>query len=228
MNCRSAQQLISPLLDQQLTGEEMLAMRRHLGECAACAEEYRQVHEVRGLLRGLSAVAPDAPLETRIAGRVAARAGLSWAGASRRAWGYSAAERAARPQRGRRLAGGLALACVALLMLAAPFAPSTGDAARTDEAGRAGMMEADLSQWAGPQPSPAFSRMDGGLEAGRPLFDPARDAQAAWSVPQNQGGTRAQRQGEVTLSGWSAAPLDDEAVGGYAAGDAALADAGGH
>lgn len=234
MNCQSAQQLISPYLDQQLTGAEMLAMQRHLAGCADCAAEYRQVCEVRSLLRSLSAIAPDAPLEARIAERVAQG---SWA-----AWGPlvrlpldggrvpldmgRVPDAALRPQRGRRLAGALALSGMALLLLAVPFAPSTGDAAQAGASSSAGVMEADLVQ--GTASALPVSHWGDAADAARWPLGASGSFRLGGSVPQDAGRAAASRGASVTFSGWSAAPLDDEAVGGYAAGDAAASDTGGH
>jgi len=227
VNCRSAQQLISPYLDQQLTGAQMLAMRQHLNHCPACAEEHRQVCEVRRLLRSLSAVAPDMPLELRITQRVSQRSVSGWKFAHSAALLGDMPEGVWRPQRGRRLAGALALSCLALLMLAVPFAPPTGDAARTSGQAEAGVMEAGLVRDTMPMPFPASSRIFWSPGHGRPLFGAPSDLPSAWSGPREDGGTISQAGASVTLSGWSAEPLDDEAVGGYAAGDAALADTAG-
>lgn len=194
----------------------MLAMQRHLASCASCAAEAGQVREVRRLLRSLSTVAPGGPLEARISQRVAgSKCGVRFG---------TAADALARPQRGRRLAGALALSSAALLMLAAPFAPSTGDAVRAGTAPPAGVMEAGLPQGSLPNASSAFSPWEG-AGTGR-LVPPAGMAgpPAAWGGP----GRTPSAGASVTLSGWSAAPLDDEAVEGYAAGDAAPTDADGH
>jgi len=224
VNCRSAQQLISPYLDQQLTGAEMLAMQQHLAECAACAAEHRQVCEVRRLLRSLSAISPDKPLETRITQRVAASSSAGWKFKTSVGALWNAPEALSYPQRGRRLAGALALSCVALLMLAAPFAPSTGDAAQAGAAMPGGVMEADVASNAAPTPFPMFPRLERAAGPGRPLLGGLSASPAAWSAPRMPGGALSQAGASVTLSGWSTEPLDDEAVGGYAAGDAALAD----
>ncbi len=227
MNCRSAQQLISPYLDQQLTGTEMLAMQQHLKKCPACAEEYQQVREVRRLLRSLSPIAPDRPLETQITQRLVAGAGAGWGfGAGTRALS-GLPEALSRPQRGQRLVEALALSCLALLMLAAPFAPATSDAARAGGAVPPGVMEADLAQGGVLPPPPAFVRLGGITGAGHSLLGAMGETPSAWNTPQRPGRAFSQGNASVTLSGWSAEPLGDEAVGGYAAGDTALTDAGG-
>jgi len=224
VNCRSAQQLISPYLDQQLTGAEMLAMQQHLGSCAACAKEYRQVREVRLLLRSLSMVAPGQPLETRITHQLAANTGPRWKFAAGAAPLWSVPETVSRPQRGRKLAGALALSCLALLMLAAPFAPSTGDAARAGAQREAGVMESYPAQGAVLPTPNVFAHLGGGAGANRSLVGALGEAPLTWSAPHESGGALSQGGASVTLSGWSTEPLDDAAVGGYAAGDAVLAE----
>lgn len=227
MNCRSAQQLISPYLDQQLTGTEMLAMQQHLTKCTACAEECRQVREVRRLLRSLSTVTPGLPLETRITQRLGASSGAGWGFGTGARTLWNVPEALSRPQRGQRLVGALALSCLALLMLAAPFAPSTGDAARAGGSVQAGVMEADLAQGTVLAAPPAFSRIGGMAGAEHSLLGAMGDTPPAWSTPQGPGKALSQGGASVTLSGWSAEPLGDEAVGGYAAGDAAPTDSSG-
>lgn len=224
MNCRSAQQLISPYLDQQLTGTEMLAMQQHLKKCTACAEEYRQVREVRRLLRSLSAVAPGQPLEARITQQIVTGPGSRWGFVPHARLFGPASELLLRPQqRGQRLAGALALSCLALLALAAPFAPSTSDAARAGRTAQVGVLDVSLAQGQAVLP-PAFARTGGGHLLLGQMGDPG----SVWGAPQRSGGTLSRGSAAaVTLSGWSAEPLDDEAVGGYAAGDAALTESSG-
>lgn len=43
MNCRQVENLMSAYVDGELTGEQMLAIRRHLGTCSDCAEEHQSV-----------------------------------------------------------------------------------------------------------------------------------------------------------------------------------------
>jgi anti-sigma factor (TIGR02949 family) len=67
INCRRAEAALSAYIDGELAGDEMLAMRRHLDECPACAASLAAEKQVRSLLSSL----PDAPcppgLEDRIA-----------------------------------------------------------------------------------------------------------------------------------------------------------------
>lgn len=220
MTCRQARELISPYLDQQLTGAQMLALQKHLSGCAACAAEHDEVHQVRVLLRSLTAIRPAQRMENQIARRVAdaeqdASAPFWEQAATHKIVGPAAWRPLTRPQRGRRLAGALALSCVGLLVLAAPFAPTTADVAST-----AGLVayavpseEAALGGFL-PQaaPSPRLTVPTASLHSFGPQGLDAQ-GEAAGAVP------RVSVPGaSATLCGWSTGPLGDDAVGGYAAG----------
>lgn len=126
MNCHRAHQLVSPYLDHQLTGAEMLEIQQHLGGCRSCAEEYEAARHIKSLLRSLRVQEPVGPLDARIAQRVTQQDGaFSWALPTRPA--------PPRPQAGRRLTAALALSCVALFAITPSFAPPARDSA----AGRA-------------------------------------------------------------------------------------------
>jgi anti-sigma factor RsiW len=43
MNCQTCQSQLSAYLDAELTGEQMINVRRHLQECPTCAEEAESV-----------------------------------------------------------------------------------------------------------------------------------------------------------------------------------------
>ena len=58
MNCRRVVSLMSAYVDAELTGTEMLAIRRHISGCAECAEEYESVRFVKHTVSRLSVVAP--------------------------------------------------------------------------------------------------------------------------------------------------------------------------
>lgn len=58
MNCRRVVNLISPYVDGELTGAEMLAIRRHLGECPECSEEYESLRMTKLAVARLRNVAP--------------------------------------------------------------------------------------------------------------------------------------------------------------------------
>ncbi|MBV9849329.1 MAG: zf-HC2 domain-containing protein [Armatimonadetes bacterium] len=138
MNCRQTHDLISAYLDQELTGQQMLELRAHLGICDACAREWREVREVRRLLRSLVPRSPGASAQQRLADRLD-REALPESGLAplmtlllRRLPSprpdNAAPEYGSRP-RGRRLASALVLSSVAVLAVANALAPPTGDAA---------------------------------------------------------------------------------------------------
>ena len=116
MNCRRARHLVTPYLDQQLTGQQMLEMQRHFEECSACADEMRSILRIKMLLRSLHSPAPNRILPRHISQRLHEPIFQPLASLP--------------PPRGRRLATALALSCLALFIVAAPFAPATYDVIR--------------------------------------------------------------------------------------------------
>ena len=58
MNCRRVMNLMSAYVDGELTGFEMLAIRRHLSECAECGEEHESVRLMKQAVARLRTVAP--------------------------------------------------------------------------------------------------------------------------------------------------------------------------
>lgn len=58
MNCRRVVNLMSAYVDGELTGEEMLAIRRHLSECPECAEEHETVLITKRAVASLAVVRP--------------------------------------------------------------------------------------------------------------------------------------------------------------------------
>lgn len=69
MKCPEARGLLSPYLDGAVTGTEMLALQRHLDECAACMREYKLLRQTQQLLMNVGRVqAPvDLGLKLRLA-----------------------------------------------------------------------------------------------------------------------------------------------------------------
>ena len=57
--CPRAKRLFSPYLDGALTGTEMLALQRHLSECANCNEEYQALRRTQQLVVNMGR--PKAP-----------------------------------------------------------------------------------------------------------------------------------------------------------------------
>ena len=60
MLCSRVQNLLSAYLDRELTGAEMLEIRRHLRDCAPCEREREALLHVKQLLHVLPAAAPRA------------------------------------------------------------------------------------------------------------------------------------------------------------------------
>jgi hypothetical protein len=120
LNCHRARQLISPFLDQQLTGRQMLDLQSHFSECVSCEAEARSLRQLKSLLRGLHSQQPARNLpETIIARASAAETNtLLWS---------EALLPLSRPQRGRRLTTALAFSCLTVFAFAAPFAPAARD-----------------------------------------------------------------------------------------------------
>ncbi len=58
MNCRRVVSLMSAYVDGELTGVEMLDIRRHLAECSECEEEYEAVLLTKQAVSRLISVAP--------------------------------------------------------------------------------------------------------------------------------------------------------------------------
>ena len=58
MNCRRVVNLMSAYVDGELTGEEMLAIRRHMSECEECAEEHKLTRMTKLALANLRTAAP--------------------------------------------------------------------------------------------------------------------------------------------------------------------------
>jgi len=128
LNCHRARQLISPFLDQQLTGREMLVLQQHFSECASCEAERHSIRQVKALLRALHQPRPRPDLPGAISMRLAEAEQPVWRVLSltvTSSW-------PPRPQRGRRLATALALSCLTVLSFAATcFAPASRDGALT-------------------------------------------------------------------------------------------------
>ena len=210
MNCRQTHDLISAYLDQELTGQQMLELRAHLGICDACAREWREEREVRRLLRSLVPRTPDASAQQRLSARLD-REALPESGFAplmtlllRRLPrpDRAAPEYGSRP-RGRRLASALVLSSVAVLAVANALAPPTGDAA-----GHAASLQAPP----GPPVSASLVALPDGWTGAGPRWPtgPSAPSSAPALVQQyTQPAVRSMDADE---------PLHDEAVSGYIQG----------
>lgn len=66
MNCGKVQNLLSCYIDRELPGVDMLAIQRHLDQCAECSREYQTLLQVKRLLSEMPVVAPSPTLEERL------------------------------------------------------------------------------------------------------------------------------------------------------------------
>lgn len=66
MNCRHVVNLMSAYLDSELTGAEMLEIRRHLNECSECREEYESLKMTKLAIARLRTVTPSRDLAASI------------------------------------------------------------------------------------------------------------------------------------------------------------------
>lgn len=64
MNCRRVNSLLSAYIDAELTGEEMLAVRAHLGYCPDCQMDHEALLQTKRLLTSLAMRTPRAELES--------------------------------------------------------------------------------------------------------------------------------------------------------------------
>lgn len=62
MNCHRVVNLISAYVDGELTGAEMLEIRRHLSECSECMEEYESIRMTKLVVTRLRNVTPSRDL----------------------------------------------------------------------------------------------------------------------------------------------------------------------
>ena len=206
LNCRHTRHLISACLDQELTGREMLDLQAHLHGCATCAQEWREISEVRRLLRALPFYAPPVGAEQRLAARLARPDDSLWSVLSASMTSDAAASMA-RP-RGRRLAAALALSWLVILAIAAPGPPPLGDAAALNAGAittlppvRDSLLPLTANAWVGS------------------LLPGIHLASAASTTPQEPA-----QAPSTEYSVGDAEPLRDQAAVDYVQGNVALAD----
>ena len=70
MNCSRVVNSISAYVDGELTGTEMLALRRHISECPDCMDEYESMRMVKFAVGRLATVTPRADLAACIVSRL--------------------------------------------------------------------------------------------------------------------------------------------------------------
>ena len=215
MNCRQRRDLISAYLDQELTGQQMLEMHTHLGVCADCARECREMRDVRRLLRAAAPFHPPAAARERLVAQLDREAAPAMSLAALTApllhwWTMLDEDQPAvgvRP-RGRRLVSALALSSVAILAVAAPFAPSTGDAVGRGFSSVVTQAGLGTTPWLPPS-------------AGEGFFSSLRLAGAPAAQPPP---ALSQTYAQTAAQSMDAEPLRDEAVSDYAQGSVTLVD----
>ncbi|MFM9872969.1 MAG: anti-sigma factor family protein [Fimbriimonadaceae bacterium] len=62
--------LLSAYLDRELSGEEMLLLRDHLGDCSDCSLEFEELRRVKSALIQMPVLEPDPELLARMKGQV--------------------------------------------------------------------------------------------------------------------------------------------------------------
>jgi len=111
VNCRRVNDLIAPYVDERLTGQQMLEVRRHLDNCPSCSREHLAQRQVKIMLRTVAMKKPGTMFEARLYSQIATER-------------QSTALAVAFPTftmmngRGRRMAYAVALSCVTVLSLA--------------------------------------------------------------------------------------------------------------
>lgn len=73
MTCNNIQSLLSSYLDQELSSGEMFAVRRHLQNCADCAEEFEAISVVKRMIGEAPVPEPSADFEDRLVASVMAK-----------------------------------------------------------------------------------------------------------------------------------------------------------
>lgn len=80
MNCKLAAVLISAYIDSELDGVQMLELRRHLGSCAECSQELRELRALKRLLGSAESPRPSEQFEARLCERVMRADGVAATG----------------------------------------------------------------------------------------------------------------------------------------------------
>lgn len=66
MNCRKVISLLSAYVDGELSGNDMLMVRRHLSECESCSKEHASISQTKYLLSQLKTASPRDELVNNI------------------------------------------------------------------------------------------------------------------------------------------------------------------
>jgi anti-sigma factor RsiW len=69
MQCSRVKNLLSAYSDRELGGDEMLAIRRHLGDCPDCRQEQEGYQQVKQLFRALTDIVPESGFDPTVLDR---------------------------------------------------------------------------------------------------------------------------------------------------------------
>lgn len=136
MTCHKVQDLITPFLDNRLSGDVMLEVKSHLSSCPQCSEEYELLRQVRLLLGSLKVHQPSQSAECRFI-QLLGESLEAPSGADKRfvvgqllsmsTFVFSigsnsiARQQAIAVQRSRRVAAAMAISAFGILVIASPF-----------------------------------------------------------------------------------------------------------
>ncbi len=70
MNCRKVSHFLSAYMDGELPGVEHRQIHEHIGQCSACAHEYRSLLQMKRLLGGMQVREAQADLPARLLEKV--------------------------------------------------------------------------------------------------------------------------------------------------------------
>ena len=135
MNCRRVNDLIAPYVDERLTGQQMLEVRRHLDNCPSCSREHLEQRQAKIMMRRLAMKKPDAIFETRLYAQIEVERQSS-------VLALSFPNIPFMQGRGRRMAYAFALSCVTVLSLAHA---TSQNMAKEDAPSRPVAMDAEMS-----------------------------------------------------------------------------------
>lgn len=70
MTCRAVESRLSAYLDGELTGAEMIEIRRHIDGCSTCASEAQAIRRIKMLVVAQQELEPESGFEGRLIARV--------------------------------------------------------------------------------------------------------------------------------------------------------------
>ena len=219
MNCRTVIPLLTPYVDQRLTGQQMLEVECHLADCDDCTQELEAIQQGKNLLRSLVQKSPGLEMEIRLVQAMQHGPDLGHG-----PWSVTEAPY----RRGQRLVKAMAFSMFAVLVVAAPFAPQAGDTALHPVALQT------FSHLFASNPKPAGPVNDSLLSSHFPVGSDISlpSSQTSFGISSSQLGNLRPAQpapangvefaSYATVAGWQDEPLGGDAVQGYVHGEASL------